>query len=156
MKVHSNSLSDTMKIGKIVALDLTDGDVIFLTGDLGSGKTFFTKALSMGLGVSESSVTSPTFSLIQEYQGEHFKIYHGDFYRLKEFNEVESTGILDWIEKEGITILEWAEEYNHLLVENCLIIRIESNLGENDRILNFISRGLNWEKRVEKWKKQLF
>lgn len=105
----TNSESDTAAIGRDLAASLHAGDVVLLYGDLGAGKTAFAKGLAEGLGVSRDEVSSPTFTLMQEYRGGRLPLFHVDLYRLNDAREIEDLG-LDEIAADGVLAIEWAEK----------------------------------------------
>lgn len=129
----SNSLEDTKKIAYNFADSLKGGEIILLNGDLGAGKTTFTKFLAKRLGVNEI-VTSPTFTILKEYHGENFKINHFDMYRLDDYQEAYEFGIEDFLSGNSheITLIEWSERISELLPENCIVININF-ICENSR-----------------------
>ena len=105
MTYYSASLKQTAKIAALVASRLKGGEAILLNGDLGTGKTTFTKALALALGVKDN-VTSPTFTIIKEYLGK-FNLYHIDMYRLNG-DEAQNVGIDELLlDKNGVTVIEW-------------------------------------------------
>ncbi len=131
MEFISNSLEDTVKFAKIIASKLKKGNIILLFGDLGSGKTTFTKSLAKELGVKEI-VTSPTFTIMNEYEGV-VPIYHFDMYRIETLSEIEELGFSDIINSgEGICIIEWPECCIEILPSDCIKIKI-STLETNKR-----------------------
>jgi len=101
-------------LGKTFAQVLKPGSIVALDGPLGAGKTHFTKGLALGLGYQEP-VTSPTFSLVQEYRGGRLPIFHFDFYRLDSAEELLHLGWDDYLDEGGIVIAEWAERFPELL-----------------------------------------
>ena len=103
------SEEETAALGREVAASLQAGDVVLLYGDLGAGKTAFTKGLAEGLGVSRHEVSSPTFTLMQEYRGGRLPLFHVDLYRLNDPREIEDLG-LDEIAADGVLAIEWAEK----------------------------------------------
>ncbi len=124
IKLISQSEEATLQLGVALAQQLQAGDVIALYGDLGSGKTCLTRGISQGLGVIED-VTSPTFVLINEYHG-RLPVYHLDFYRLESLDEIWNLGIDEYINNEGICIIEWAERGTPLLPERRIEIYLEN------------------------------
>jgi tRNA threonylcarbamoyladenosine biosynthesis protein TsaE len=104
------SEDETVAAGERMAASLRSGDVIFLHGDLGAGKTAFVRGLARGLGASPEDVTSPTFTLMQEYRGAALTLHHVDLYRLEAI-EVEDLGLDELIASGGIVAIEWAERW---------------------------------------------
>jgi tRNA threonylcarbamoyladenosine biosynthesis protein TsaE len=105
----TRSESETAAAGRELAAILGAGDVVLLYGDLGAGKTAFVKGLAEGLGVSRDEVTSPTFTLVQEYRGGRLTLFHVDLYRLDDPREIDDLG-LDEIADGGVLAIEWAEK----------------------------------------------
>ncbi len=118
--------------------------IICLNGELGSGKTVFTKGFANALGIKES-VTSPTFTIIKEYEGE-LPLYHMDVYRLD--GNTEGVGIEEYFTKGGVVIIEWANTIKDVLPENRLDIKIKV-AGENSRILIVTPHGKEYEELCE-------
>ena len=105
----TRSESETAAIGHELAATLSIGDVVLLYGDLGAGKTAFVRGLAEGLGVDPTEVSSPTFTLMQEYRGGRVPLFHVDLYRLNDPREIEDLG-LDEIAEGGVLAIEWAEK----------------------------------------------
>ncbi|MBN2091107.1 tRNA (adenosine(37)-N6)-threonylcarbamoyltransferase complex ATPase subunit type 1 TsaE [candidate division KSB1 bacterium] len=140
IRLISQSEIATRRLGAVLAKQLRAGDVIALLGDLGSGKTCLTRGICQGLGVIED-VTSPTFVLINEYHG-RLPVYHFDFYRLESLDEIWNLGIDDYINNEGICIIEWAERGAQLLPEQRIEIYLENKFEsetETDRLIEIRS-----------------
>lgn len=110
----SNSPEATIAVGREFGCRAEAGDVFALTGDLGAGKTQFVKGFVAGLG-SGSDVTSPTFTLVHEYPGGRCPVYHFDFYRLDSAESVLRLGFDEYIEGDGVCIIEWADRFRALL-----------------------------------------
>ncbi|MBE6750089.1 MAG: tRNA (adenosine(37)-N6)-threonylcarbamoyltransferase complex ATPase subunit type 1 TsaE [Ruminococcaceae bacterium] len=127
----SDSPEKTEKIAENVAKALNGGEVIAFRGNLGMGKTCFTRGLARGLGFS-GTVTSPTFALINEYLGGRLPIYHFDMYRISTWEELYSSGFFEYIEQGGIVACEWSENIENALPDNTIYIEFEF-LGENER-----------------------
>ena len=140
-KVTTYSDKDTMAIAQNIESEKFPGMVICLNGELGSGKTMFVKGFAVGLGIEEN-ITSPTFNIIKEYLDGESPLYHMDVYRLDE--NFESVGIEDYFEKDGITIIEWADMIEDKLPEERLDI-IFTVVDENTRKLKFIPHGKKYE-----------
>ena len=103
------------------------GEVYCLSGDLGVGKTVFTKGFAAGLGITEP-VSSPTFTIVQIYEEGRLPLYHFDVYRIEDIEEMEEIGYEDCFYGEGVCLIEWAELIKEILPENCKKIRIEKAL----------------------------
>ena len=107
---QSRSEQDTAAIGRELGATLAAGDVVLLHGDLGAGKTAFVRGLAAGLGVDAQEVSSPTFTLVQEYRGGRLPLFHVDLYRLNDPREIDDLG-LDEIAEDGVLAIEWAERH---------------------------------------------
>jgi tRNA threonylcarbamoyladenosine biosynthesis protein TsaE len=129
-----NSVNETQLIAyaKGLAEDLQAGAVIALIGNLGTGKTTFTKALAEGLGVSEP-VQSPTFTIIKEYKSGRLPLYHFDVYRLNSEEELEDLGIDEYLFGDGVSVIEWADKVPGIFPEGTLVIELEYGDGEDLR-----------------------
>ena len=125
MKYLSHSEDETQKIGYEVAEKIKKGDVISLTGSLGAGKTVFTIGFAKQLGIEEA-IVSPTFTLVQEYDGRE-KMYHLDLYRLSGEDEFESMGGEDFLYSDGVTLIEWSEKIESMLPDDTIYVRITIN-----------------------------
>lgn len=132
----SSSEEETTAIGERVGGSLKAGDVVLLYGDLGAGKTAFTRGLARGLGASADEVTSPTFTLVQEYRG-RLTLYHVDLYRLEE-SEVDDLGLEELILGDGVVAIEWAERWRGR-PDGVIEVRLE-HAGEDQRRIT-IRRG---------------
>jgi tRNA threonylcarbamoyladenosine biosynthesis protein TsaE len=109
------SAKETVRLGEKLASGLEKGDVVALYGDLGSGKTTFTKGIGQGLGVKDSRhINSPTFVLIKEYEA-RIPLYHLDLYRLDNLQSIEEIAAIEYIYGDGVAIIEWAEKIKRLL-----------------------------------------
>jgi tRNA threonylcarbamoyladenosine biosynthesis protein TsaE len=132
IEIISASARQTRAIARLIGEKLREGDVLALSGELGSGKTCFTGGLARGLGVDEKyQITSPTFTLINEYPA-RYKLYHFDVYRLKDYSEFEDLGYEEYFGEKGVVVIEWAEKIAQILPEDTLFINFEY-LDENKR-----------------------
>ncbi|MEY2598133.1 MAG: tRNA ((37)-N6)-threonylcarbamoyltransferase complex ATPase subunit type 1 TsaE [Verrucomicrobiota bacterium] len=113
--IISNSPEETVEIGARFASRLRAGDVVALCGDLGAGKTHFTKGLVRACGGDPQEVSSPTFTLVHEYAGAHLPVFHFDWYRLEEASELLEMGWPDFLEESGVLVVEWAEKFPEAL-----------------------------------------
>jgi tRNA threonylcarbamoyladenosine biosynthesis protein TsaE len=106
--ITTHSEEETADVGRELAATLSAGDVLLLHGDLGAGKTAFVRGLAEGLGIARDEVSSPTFTLIQEYRGGRLTLFHVDLYRIEDPREFDELG-LDEIAEDGVLAIEWAE-----------------------------------------------
>ncbi len=129
----SNSVEETAAIGRRYASTAQAGDVFALSGDLGSGKTEFVKGLVAGLG-SSAPVTSPTFTILHEYEGGRLPAYHFDFYRLETREAAVRLGLDDYFFGGGVAIVEWANRFPDLIPDHAHWLAFESK-SETSRVL---------------------
>jgi tRNA threonylcarbamoyladenosine biosynthesis protein TsaE len=123
----------TIRLAQRVAPCLDPGDLLILSGDLGSGKTFFTRALCRALGVPATvDVTSPTFTLVQELSA-RIPVVHADAYRLNDGAELLALGLRDALAEGSLVVLEWGEPYLDLLGGDALLVRLEHGLSPSGR-----------------------
>lgn len=127
MIYESNSEKETFEIGVETGRKARAGDVYTLVGDLGTGKTVFTKGLARGLGITEP-VSSPTFTIVQIYEGGRLPLYHFDVYRIGDVQEMDEIGYEDCIYGEGVSLIEWADLIREILPDRYVEIRIEKDL----------------------------
>lgn len=120
---------DTFEFGKTLGEQAEAGQIYLLDGDLGVGKTVFTKGFAEGLGIREP-ITSPTFTLIQEYEEGRLPFYHFDVYRIGDAEEMYDLGYEGYFFGEGVCLIEWACLIQELLPEDCIRITIEKNLEQ--------------------------
>lgn len=120
----TESPEETRTLGEKLGKTLKQGDVIALIGDLGTGKTCLTQGIARGVGIaSDETVSSPSYILINEYNGT-VPIYHIDLYRLENSEEIAELGLSEYVEGDGICIIEWAERMAAALPDTCIKIRI--------------------------------
>ena len=130
-KIVSRSEDETKALGKDLAGILKAGSVVALDGDLGAGKTVFTKGLCEGIGVT-SRVASPTFTIVNEYQGGMIPVYHFDTYRLEGADDFLDSGLDEYFYQNGICVIEWSSVIEELLPPNSLRIFIRGVGSERD------------------------
>lgn len=133
----SHSVMETEKIAREFAKQLKHGDVIAYRGNLGAGKTAFTRGLAEGLSLN-CEVSSPTFALVHEYKGENITLYHFDMYRINDFNDLYSTGYFDYLDLNQIICIEWSENISGILEDNTIIVDIQT-IDENTRKIKIYS-----------------
>ncbi len=143
-KVTTRNEMDTIELAQNFESEKFPNMIICLDGELGSGKTVFTKGIANALGVKES-ITSPTFTIIKEYDGE-LPLYHMDVYRLN--GNVEGTGIEEYFTKGGVVVIEWADTIKDILPEERLDIKFKV-VGENTRVLILTPHGQKYEELCE-------
>ena len=131
MKMTTTSPRETELLGERLAQQLKGGEVLALFGGMGMGKTAFTRGLAHGLDVQEP-VSSPTFALVNEYAG-RLPLYHFDMYRVTSWDDLYSTGFVDYLETGGVLVIEWSENIEEALPENTVKIIFKRENGENDR-----------------------
>lgn len=129
---------ETEAVARALASELRPGAVIALHGDLGAGKTCFVRGLAEGL-CAEGPVTSPTYTLVQEYAGP-IPLFHIDLYRIRAPSEALGFGLDEYIEGGGVTAIEWAERIEGLLPPDRIHVRIEPGAAEDERILTISGR----------------
>jgi len=135
----SRNETDTIGIANDFAASLQAGDVVALSGELGVGKSVFCRALMRSLGVQDEALPSPTFAIIQEYDGAICKLAHMDWYRLEDADEIEMLGVRDYFQPPWICLIEWAERADRLLSDR--VIHVEIRCVEHDldaRVINIM------------------
>ena len=133
MEYRTSSEAGTEALGEQLAAALKPGTVIAFTGDLGAGKTAFTRGLARGLGVT-GRVTSPTFTIVNEYEGGRLPLFHFDMYRLESSDELFDIGWEDYLSRGGVCAVEWSEKVSDAL-EGAMKIDIRRGGNENERII---------------------
>ncbi len=121
----SSSPEETLALGARLGRRLRPGDVVALYGDLGAGKTHFVKGVCSACGIDERAVSSPTFTLVQEYAGRDFPVYHFDAYRIRQASEYFELGYEAYFFGDGICLVEWPERVESLLPADTIRVRIE-------------------------------
>jgi len=124
----TNNQEQTIILATEYAKTLKANDVVLLNGDLGAGKTTFTKGIALGLGIQDS-ITSPTYAYMNDYDG---KLFHFDCYRLTSGEDAEALGLTDYFYANGICVIEWSENIKSVLPQNCKIVNI-TTISKNKR-----------------------
>ena len=114
----------TLAAGKALGARLQAGAVVALSGNLGAGKTHFSQGIAMGLGIAREDVTSPTFTLVNQYEGGRLTLYHLDFYRLEDGSELDALGWDDLCESGGVVLAEWAELFPDYFPEDVIQVQL--------------------------------
>lgn len=132
LQVSTHSAEQTQRLGEALAQVLQPGDVIWLRGELGAGKTTLAQGIARGLGVQEP-VISPTFTLIREHRG-RLPFFHADAYRLDGAEQAADLGLQEYFERGGVFAIEWAEHIADALPEERLEVLLEDEVDENRRV----------------------
>ena len=143
-KITTHNEYETIELAQNFESEKFPNMIICLNGELGSGKTMFTKGIANALGIKEN-ITSPTFTIIKEYQGE-LPLYHMDVYRLD--GNIESIGIEEYFTKGGVVVIEWADTIKDYLPKERLDIKF-SVTAENKRVLTLVPHGKQYEDLCE-------
>ena len=144
-KITTRDEEETMEIAQNIESEKFPNMIICLSGDLGSGKTVFTKGFANALGIDEN-ITSPTFNIIKEYTGAEMDLYHMDLYRLN--GDVKNLGIEEYFTKGGVVIIEWADLIEDYLPEERLDVKIKV-IDEDTRVLIIEPYGDKYEELCE-------
>jgi tRNA threonylcarbamoyladenosine biosynthesis protein TsaE len=143
-KFTSHGEEETLELAQNFESEKFPNMVICLNGELGSGKTLFVKGIAQALGINES-ITSPTFTIVKEYEGE-LPLYHFDVYRLD--GNTDGVGIEEYFTKNGVVVIEWANTIEDILPEERLDIKFKV-VGENKRVLIIEPHGVQYEELCE-------
>ncbi len=148
MVLISDSPEKTIAIGRALGKLMGPGSVVCVEGNLGAGKTHFAKGVALGMGIDEH-VTSPTFTIINEYEG-RLPFYHVDAYRLEDDEEAYELGLEEYLYGTGVTLIEWPGRIEGVLPDECLRITILAGAGDETRELEFTASGRSYDKILEK------
>lgn len=146
-EIHSYSDQVTEAVGRELGKLLGPGDFVSLTGELGAGKTTMVRGIASGLEVRDT-VSSPSFLIIQEYRG-RYPVFHGDFYRLGSYQELEDIGWDEYFRREGIILVEWGNLIPEAIPEDYLEVEIQQPGSVTERLLKFIPYGKHYRSVVE-------
>lgn len=135
--VFSLSEAETYEFGMAFARSLSGGDLLLLEGDLGLGKTVFARGVAAGIGVAPEDVTSPSFTLVQEYTGGRVPLFHIDLYRIEDPEEVETLGIQELVSGGAVTVIEWGERLPMHLRRGGIVVRFH-DVGEESRRIEIL------------------
>lgn len=146
MDLIIDSVEETMELGRQLGLRLNSGDIVCLNGDLGTGKTHFTKGVANGLGIEEQ-ITSPTFTIVNEYDTGRLKLYHFDVYRVNDPDEILNIGFDEYIFGKGVSIIEWSDYIEELIPEEHISITIKKlpEKGNNFRTISIQGFGNRYD-----------
>lgn len=151
--VVTSSREQTWRTGQMLGSHLEPGDIVCLYGDLGAGKTSFSYGIALGLEVKDQYITSPTFTFVNEYKG-RIPFYHIDLYRLKDPDELEGIGFEEYIDSDGVTVIEWAERAEDELPDERLSVYL-SYVNEHSREIGFLAEGERYEKLLHDLRNEL-
>ena len=140
--VFSLSEEETLRLGRVVAGGFKGGELILLEGDLGLGKTVFAKGIAEGLGISRDEVTSPSFTIVQEYEGGRFPMFHVDLYRIEGIEEISTLGVEEILAGGGIVVVEWGDKLPPYLRRDAITVRFR-DVGEGSRQIEILPSGSN-------------
>lgn len=135
MRYVTNSEEETERLGARLGARLKPGAVVAFIGGLGAGKTAFTRGLACGLGIEER-VTSPTFTIVNEYEGGRMPLFHFDMYRLGSSDELVDIGWEDYLARGGVCAVEWSENVTDALEEDAIFVEIRRGASEHQRIVS--------------------
>lgn len=135
--IESFCEKDTFEAGRMLGACCRPGDILLLDGDLGAGKTVFTKGFGKGLGVEET-ISSPTFAILQVYETGRIPLYHFDVYRIGSIDEMEETGYDDYFFGKGVCLIEWSGLIEDIIPSGCIKVNISKDLekGFSYRLIN--------------------
>jgi tRNA threonylcarbamoyladenosine biosynthesis protein TsaE len=149
----SHSLADTQRLGALLGQLLKGHEVVCLEGELGTGKTSLIQGIGRGQGIEEP-ITSPTFTLVNEYRGRETILYHVDLYRLDSKKEMIATGIDAYFYDDGICVIEWAEKAKDILPRECLYITLK-HVSEEERSIFLQAKGPSYYQLLHRLKEML-
>lgn len=132
-EIVSRTLEDTAQIAAMLAKKVNPGCVVALVGQMGAGKTAFSKAFAKALGINQT-VNSPTFNILNTYDDGRIPMYHFDAYRIEESEEMYEIGFEEYIYGNGVCVIEWADVIKDILPRNYILVKIDV-FGENKRII---------------------
>ncbi|MTI46774.1 tRNA (adenosine(37)-N6)-threonylcarbamoyltransferase complex ATPase subunit type 1 TsaE [Sporosalibacterium faouarense] len=150
-KITTKDPKETKELGYALGKILKGGDVVCLIGDLGAGKTTLTQSIAEGLDINDY-VTSPTFTLINEYDG-RYPLYHFDVYRINDVEEMYDLGYEEYFYSEGVTLIEWANLIEEMLPKDRLIIEIKRGKGNEEREILIQGIGDRYREIIKELKK---
>jgi tRNA threonylcarbamoyladenosine biosynthesis protein TsaE len=143
---RTSSVDETHALAGALAPMLRAGDLLLLSGDLGAGKTAFTQGLGRGLGVAEP-ITSPTFTLANEYDGARLRLHHLDVYRMESMAEVFDVDLPELLDDDAVVVIEWGEAIVASVPADYLAVELLLGDGDDDRILQLRAVGPSWAPR---------
>lgn len=142
----TRSPDETRALAQRIGALLQAGDLVVLAGEMGAGKTAFTKGVALALGIHEP-VASPTFTIVREYTDARIPLVHVDVYRLDHVQELHDLGLDDVLGEEAVTVVEWGDRVSAALPGDRLDVRIEFGDGDDDRVFTIDCTGASWASR---------
>ncbi|RKI38582.1 tRNA (adenosine(37)-N6)-threonylcarbamoyltransferase complex ATPase subunit type 1 TsaE [bacterium D16-51] len=139
---ESWSAKETLLLGSRLGKSCKAGDVILLNGDLGVGKTVFSKGIGEGLGIAEP-ISSPTFTILQVYEGGRLPFYHFDVYRIADIEEMEEIGYEDYFYGDGVCLIEWAGQIQEILPDKAVTVTVAKNLEKGFDYRKIVIEGMD-------------
>ena len=153
MEFLVDSVEKTLDLGYQIGKFVNPGDIICLTGDLGTGKTHLTKGIAKGMKIDDY-ITSPTFTIVNEYEG-RLKLYHFDVYRVNDPDEIAAIGFDEYIFSDGVSVIEWSNYIEDLIPEEHLSINISKLHNINDNLrkieINYKNKRYDYIKELKIW-----
>ncbi len=128
MVVETHSAEETFELGYKMGQKASSGDIVCLEGDLGAGKTVFAQGFAKGLGIREN-INSPTFTIVQIYEGGRLPLYHFDVYRITDIEEIYEIGFEEYFFGNGVCLIEWASIVHQVIPQSAVIIKIHKSLS---------------------------
>ncbi len=150
MEIYLQDSAATEALGRLLGRHAAEGDVLCLSGDLGAGKTLLSRGVATALGVAADDVTSPTFAIMNVYQGSSCQVRHFDLYRLNRPEELEDIGFDEYVGGDGVTLIEWAELFSDQLPEEYLQVTLLHDGAGRKALLT--ARGARYEKMLQEVK----
>jgi tRNA threonylcarbamoyladenosine biosynthesis protein TsaE len=138
--VFSLSERETFDLGRALGLKLSGGEIVVLEGPLGAGKTVFAKGVAAGLGIEPEEVSSPSFTLVHQYEGGRFPVIHVDLYRLEHAEEMATIGLEELLTSGAVVLVEWGERMDAHLRRDAVTVRLD-DLGESTRRIDLFGPG---------------
>jgi len=137
--VFSLSEEETVELGRVTARGLRGGELVLLVGDLGLGKTVFARGMALGLGIAPEEVSSPSFTLIQEYGGGRLTLFHVDLYRINTDEELATLGLEEILDSNAVVVVEWGEKLPPYQRRDAIVVRFH-DMGEGSRRIEIVAR----------------
>ncbi|MEO6457196.1 MAG: tRNA (adenosine(37)-N6)-threonylcarbamoyltransferase complex ATPase subunit type 1 TsaE [Chloroflexia bacterium] len=155
LDIVSHGVEQTRRLGAHLGRLLQRGDTILLEGDFGSGKTTFTQGIAKGMGIDSRYVNSPTFTLINEYEGDNISLHHIDLYRLEGEEQLATLGLEEYFGGEGVTVVEWPSGAAPWLPDDRLMIKF-SYVNDTKRTLRFYAFGERYTRLMDDLKQSAY